>query len=719
MRFLSDKMVFRLIGYFLLISLPTIALVTGSSYLLARKALERSIFDRLEGTAESKAQQLANWVETQRREVLFIAGSAQVRAHAENLLNPRARPEAVQRARTVLSETLNRLMRNKPDLLTIFFLSLEEGRVVLSTDTSMVGEYRVGDQYFTHGRYATYLQNVHLSLETLEPVMTLATPLVDDSGKRIGVLAASLDLERMDRTILGSTGLGRTGQAYLVDKTNVFISAPRLARRDYPRGVHSPGIEAALKGGSGLGTYPDYRGARVVGAYRWLEDLDLALLVEISQKEAYATAMRLAWLIAGLGSALALVLGVGVFILAQRIARPILAISRAASQVASGDLTARAPIITRDEVGALARSFNQMAAHLGNLYQGLEEKVAQLEQVEAALRESEKYYRDFFENDLTGDFVADAEGVIRSYNPALADILGLDPAGEAEPPNLTQFFSGGQTWEGFLKALLREDRLDYHQMVMKLRDGRSVMVVANFIAERNEEGGLREIKGYLFDDTKRLELEDQLRHSQKMEALGRLAGGVAHDFNNLMTAVTGYSDLALARLEKGHPLRAGIEQIAKAGERAASLTRQLLVFSRRQVLQTKAVDLNAIVVETERMVRRLVGENIEILTNLDPELGPVEADEGQIQQVVMNLVINARDAMPEGGLLTIETKNNHSGVFPDRGTKVPGSRTLSGFPSRTPGWAWIRRPNPGSSTPSSPPRNRARGPGWGWPRFTG
>ena len=337
--------------------------------------------------------------------------------------------------------------------------------------------------------------------------------------------------------------------------------------------------------------------------------------------------------------------------------------------MSSGDLGARAPVTTRDETGTLAQGFNRMAEHLEKLYLAQEEKVRELEEAEKALRRSEQYYRDFFENDLTGDFVADPEGRILSFNPAFGRILGLRPGYPEQPPRLAMFIPGHEPYREFLARLKTEGRLSYHHMVMQRPDGGQVQVVANFIAATGPDGEITEIKGYLFDDTKRLELEEQLRHAQKMEALGRLAGGVAHDFNNLMTAVTGYSDLALAKLEKGHPLRAGIEQIAKAGERAASLTRQLLVFSRRQVLKPKIVDLNLIVMETEKMVRRLMGEDIEIITRLAPELGLVRADDGQIQQVIMNLVINARDAMPEGGLLTIETGNNRSGTMPDR----PGS----------------------------------------------
>jgi signal transduction histidine kinase len=151
--------------------------------------------------------------------------------------------------------------------------------------------------------------------------------------------------------------------------------------------------------------------------------------------------------------------------------------------------------------------------------------------------------------------------------------------------------------------------------------------------------------------------EDQLRQAQKMEAMGRLAGGVAHDFNNLLTAILGYSEIILMRLGQDHALRSYAEQICRAAERAAALTRQLMAFSRRQMLQPKVLDLNAVVTDLEGMLRRLIGEDIELITVLTPALGRVKADPGQLGQVIMNLVVNARDAMPYGGKLLIETTN--------------------------------------------------------------
>jgi two-component system cell cycle sensor histidine kinase/response regulator CckA len=168
----------------------------------------------------------------------------------------------------------------------------------------------------------------------------------------------------------------------------------------------------------------------------------------------------------------------------------------------------------------------------------------------------------------------------------------------------------------------------------------------------------------LRDMTERKQAEEALRHTeaqliqaQKMEAVGQLAGGVAHDFNNLLTAIIGYSQLIQAQLEPSSPMRHDIDEICKAGQRAAALTSQLLAFSRKQVLQPKILDLNVIVANTSKMLSRLIGEDIRFRTTLDPGLKQVKADPGQIEQVLMNLVVNARDAMPDGGSLSIETAN--------------------------------------------------------------
>ncbi len=188
-------------------------------------------------------------------------------------------------------------------------------------------------------------------------------------------------------------------------------------------------------------------------------------------------------------------------------------------------------------------------------------------------------------------------------------------------------------------------------------DGKVKFLQANGIVIRNSDGQAIRMIGVNRDITERRTLEQQLRQSQKIEVVGRLAGGIAHDFNNLLTVINGYSEVLLGRLKEGSPLRKEVEEIKRAGDSAAALTRQLLAFSRRQMLQPKVINLNEVIPHMDMMLRRLIGEDVEFRTVLGTDLWSVKADPGQIEQVVMNLVVNARDAMPGGGKLTIETSN--------------------------------------------------------------
>jgi two-component system cell cycle sensor histidine kinase/response regulator CckA len=188
-------------------------------------------------------------------------------------------------------------------------------------------------------------------------------------------------------------------------------------------------------------------------------------------------------------------------------------------------------------------------------------------------------------------------------------------------------------------------------------DGRVLWVRDTRTPARDSEGRVRDIRGFLVDITEQRRVEDQLRQSQKLEAIGRLAGGITHDFNNVLTIITGYSDLLLDRIPADSNLREAVSEINSAGNRASHLTRQLLAFSRKQECQPALVDLNTVVSGLKMMLRRLIGEDIELDIAPNAPLATVCADRGQIEQILVNLAANARDAMPGGGLLTIETQN--------------------------------------------------------------
>ena len=210
-----------------------------------------------------------------------------------------------------------------------------------------------------------------------------------------------------------------------------------------------------------------------------------------------------------------------------------------------------------------------------------------------------------------------------------------------------------QAWSDAVK-----NRSAYITQFRALRkDGEYRYLLARGVPVLEDDGSIREWVGTCTDITDQRLLEEQFRHAQKMDAMGKLAGGIAHDFNNLLGVIIGYSDLLLASKRPDHVSRREIEQIKKAGQRAASLTLQLLAFSRKQVLMPKVLDLNKVVRETGKMLLRLIGEHIELVTTLSPTVDHVRADPAQIEQVIVNLAINARDAMPKGGKLTIATLN--------------------------------------------------------------
>lgn len=240
-------------------------------------------------------------------------------------------------------------------------------------------------------------------------------------------------------------------------------------------------------------------------------------------------------------------------------------------------------------------------------------------------------------------------------------------------------------------ALKQRSPVSPYEAIRDRKDG-SRVTVSVCLSPIYQQGRMVGFSLIYRDITYTKRLEDQFRHAQKMEAIGTLAGGVAHDFNNLLTIISGYSELLLDQLTPSDPAHSLIEQIRKAGERAAALTRQLLAFSRQQVMELKVLDLNAIVGDTEKMLRRLIGEDISLATALNPRLGTIKADAGQIEQIIMNLSVNARDAMPRGGKLTIETDNvsldqsyaqSHMEVQPGRYVMLAVSDTGCGMNEAT------------------------------------
>ncbi len=277
---------------------------------------------------------------------------------------------------------------------------------------------------------------------------------------------------------------------------------------------------------------------------------------------------------------------------------------------------------------------------------------------EEALRRSEARYRSLVQSAVYGIYRSSLEGKFLDVNPALIAMLGYNSADEVlglDPKR--EVFLDPNEQSRLIKEFERSGQLENLEVRWKRKDGDAITVRLSGRAANSPEEPDQVLEIIAEDVTEQRVLEDQFRQAQKMEAVGRLAGGVAHDFNNLLMVISGYTEILLERTERTNGVYPKIEAIQQAADRATTLTRQLLAFSRKQLLELKVVDVNAIVGDMERLLRPLIGETIELITRLSSDLGRTRADAGQVEQVIMNLVVNSKDAMPNGGKITIQTAN--------------------------------------------------------------
>jgi len=326
--------------------------------------------------------------------------------------------------------------------------------------------------------------------------------------------------------------------------------------------------------------------------------------------------------------------------------------------------------------GATDYVLKQRLSRLGPAVRRALEEVAvrrkRLEAAEAAANR-QRFLNALLESLAAGIVACDAAGVLTLFNGAARELVGL--AGAAIPPekwaeHYSLYHSDGKRLmekeELPLYRALCGERVRDIEVVIRRRDGQTRSALVSGQPILGVHGQSLGAVAAFHDITDRKLLEGQLQQSQKLEAVGSLAGGVAHDFNNLLTVIGGYSQVVMQQMGPGDPNYGSVEEISKASNRAAALTRQLLAFSRKQVLDPKVLDLNTIVTDMEKMLNRLLPANIELATVLAQDLRSVRADPGQIEQVILNLVVNARDSMPNGGRLVVETRNTDESEHPDR-----------------------------------------------------
>jgi two-component system cell cycle sensor histidine kinase/response regulator CckA len=410
----------------------------------------------------------------------------------------------------------------------------------------------------------------------------------------------------------------------------------------------------ALAARSGLTETDD--AIRVTAPVRFHGHSQGTLLIETSLRPVHAQVRRdiIAALIVSLLS-----VALGVFflaLLARRITAPITALREATDKVSRGDYGVTELPVGDGELGALSGAFNLMTRTIAESIAQAEQQARDVVEARDEAIESANKYRLLFDlnpepmwlyDEASLRFLAVNESAIRSYGYTRDEFLAMTIKGIRSESEYPQLDEGPKKNLGTTMIRTNARHLK--------KDGTAIEVELSADAIEIEERKARLVLAH--DVTGRKRLEDQFRQAQKMEAVGQLAGGVAHDFNNLLTVIRAHSDFLLDAIEANDPKREDVEEIQKAGVRAAGLTRQLLAFSRKQILRPAVLDLNKTVESAEKMLRRLIGDHIEISTILSPDLPHILADSGQLEQVLVNLAVNARDAMPDGGRLEIDTSS--------------------------------------------------------------
>lgn len=383
----------------------------------------------------------------------------------------------------------------------------------------------------------------------------------------------------------------------------------------------------------------------------------------------------------GFLSALMFLIATGLTIgLGSYLTRPLTAMVTTAKEIMQGRRDQRAPVTSNDEMGELARSMNLMLDHLQeaqveleSLNRGLEQRVAQrTEQLERQVGERRRSEEALQRANLRFSLAAAAvEGAIYDYDVASGTIEWTNGLERVFGYPVDEALSS-QLWR--LAHVHPEDLERYRdQLAEAIGGGKDLLCEYRFLCQsgryfhvwdraraiQDADGRTVRMVGVIENITALRELEEQFFHAQRMEAVGRLAGGVAHDFNNLLTTILGYCDILLGRVTSDEEAVQSVLEIRRASERAASLTEQLLAFGRRQVIRPQMLDLNLVVRDLEKMLRRLIGEDIRMETALCPGPAVVLVDRSQLEQLIMNVVVNARDAMPQGGTLTLRTAERH------------------------------------------------------------
>ena len=484
-----------------------------------------------------------------------------------------------------------------------------------------------------------YFSPSFISASTGFPTITISLPF----GER--VIVGFLSLDGLNR-ITDSIVIGAGGYATITDSRGTVIAHPnRLLVDERFNLQHMFAARELLTGGEGTFRYRDRKTDELISVAT-VPLTGWPVIVSQPVTEAYALIYRIP-LFLGLGIILAIALVVFFALRTrQKILKPINELITYTRRVARGEYPLQLQQKSYREADELTLRFNQMSLAI--------------QKRERALRKNEERYRFLVQNANSIIIRWNSKGILTFVNEYACTFFGFNKKELIGHPLTATIIPPSESGGRDLKKMISDMIADPEKFGINENENITKKGLRKWLhwSNRpiyNESGEISEILSIGTDITEQKKLEEQLRQAQKMEAVGRLAGGIAHDFNNLLTAINGYAELILLSLDEKDPIRADLAEIKKAGSRAALLTEQLLAFSRRKILKPGVFNLNNLIADLQNMLHRIIGEDIELKTILEKDIKNIKADPGSIEQVIMNLAVNGRDAMAKGGKLLIET----------------------------------------------------------------
>jgi signal transduction histidine kinase/DNA-binding response OmpR family regulator len=685
MTFWKRSLLAQLVSYFSLLSVVMLSIVAIAAYQRARNSLEESVTDRLRVATSLKAFQLERWVESRREDVLLISQLPEVQRWMADLLLLEEEDPERQDAYEDLRQYFRDLSQIKPSIANVVITNNGGFILFSSQNPDQEGRYKaLGEPttYFTREGADAVVPNFYRN-SVGQAAITFATPLLDNDGVQMGAILVDLDLTDIDTLIRQNTGLGESAETYLVGRSGrrtVFIargtptpenddraaSAPTSGDDDEE--VSSPGIDAAIAKRSTQQSTVNYDGDAVVGVYEWLPKQNLALVAEIRQDVAFRPARELARQILLIGLSSAGLLLVAVYLLSRRITQPIMAIANTAIQVADGDTSLRAPVLTEDEIGLLARAFNQMTEQLGQSSQDLADYSHTLERrVSDATRDLQDtliYLASIIDNMADGLVVTDVDGRITRCNPTLVSMFNLDDTqmGLSSCQDLL-----GSAMAELVQQTQRSPQ-SVHTADLDLEDGRVVKASASAILKPSTEdhNGTAPQDEYIGT----VILVQDITSAKEVDRMKTdFISTVSHELRTPLTSVLGFAKIIKKKLQEVllplipqddkkvirtvRQVGENIDIIVTEGERLTNLINDLLDIAK---MEAGRVDWKEQPVHMDELIERAIAataalfqqKSLELQRDFDPTLPVLIGDGDRLIQVVINLLSNAVKFTPAG-----------------------------------------------------------------------